>query len=161
MFTRFRASFSRQFLKSVDFFIHNHKTTLSLVAYGGTFVYALLPNTTIGKAINVNKYAAVCDSSIYSTDKLTHYFIPEEKYNEFLHEISSSFPEQVEIDREECKQRGKPWNSYHYSGDYPRAIISPRNTEEVSTIMKLCHKYRVPVIPFGGGTRYQTFAEIF
>lgn len=34
----------------------------------------------------------------------------------------------------------------------PHVIVYPRSTEHVSQIMKLCHKYRVPVIPFSGGT---------
>lgn len=34
----------------------------------------------------------------------------------------------------------------------PVAVVYPESTEEVSTIMKTCHKYRVPVVPYTGGT---------
>lgn len=34
----------------------------------------------------------------------------------------------------------------------PWVIVSPTSTAEVSEIMKLCHKYKIPVTPFGGGT---------
>lgn len=59
---------------------------------------------------------------------------------------------QIESDLEERKQRGKPWNSYHSSNDFPELILYPETTEQVSRIVKLCNKYNVPLVPFGGGT---------
>ena len=32
------------------------------------------------------------------------------------------------------------------------AVAYPKNTEEVSQIAKVCHKYRMPMIPFSGGS---------
>jgi len=40
----------------------------------------------------------------------------------------------------------------HYDICLPDAVIYPHTTEEVSTIVTLCHKYEVPVIPYGAGT---------
>ena len=37
----------------------------------------------------------------------------------------------IELDEEERKQRGKPWNSYHKVDSYPMAIVSPNSTEQV------------------------------
>ena len=34
----------------------------------------------------------------------------------------------------------------------PTAVAYPQSTEEVSKIAKICHKYRVPMIPFSGGS---------
>src|SRR5579871_1752283 len=34
----------------------------------------------------------------------------------------------------------------------PVAVAYPKSTEEVSTIAKICHKYRVPIIPYSGGS---------
>jgi glycolate oxidase len=34
----------------------------------------------------------------------------------------------------------------------PDAVISPRNTEEVSEILKICNQYGVPIVPRGSGT---------
>ena len=34
----------------------------------------------------------------------------------------------------------------------PDAIICPRNTQEVSEIMKVCNEYKVPIVPRGSGT---------
>ncbi|KAI6089666.1 FAD-linked oxidase-like protein [Hypoxylon rubiginosum] len=34
----------------------------------------------------------------------------------------------------------------------PVAVAYPRNTEQVATIARICHKYRVPIIPYSGGS---------
>lgn len=34
----------------------------------------------------------------------------------------------------------------------PDAVIAPRNTKEVSEIVKLCNEYRIPIVPRGSGT---------
>lgn len=34
----------------------------------------------------------------------------------------------------------------------PEAVIKPRTVEEISAIMKICNKERIPVTPRGGGT---------
>src|SRR5690625_2413275 len=34
----------------------------------------------------------------------------------------------------------------------PDAVISPRNTEEVAEIVKICNEYKIPIIPRGSGT---------
>ena len=35
---------------------------------------------------------------------------------------------------------------------YPEIVLKPRNTEEVSQIMALCHEHNIPVTPRGAGT---------
>lgn len=45
------------------------------------------------------------------------------------------------------------WNTHHAApGQKPFAVVFPGSTEEVSEIMKICSKYKVPVVPFSGGT---------
>lgn len=61
-------------------------------------------------------------------------------------------PHQIDDHIDERIQRGKPWNSYHKSQYFPELILLPESTEQVSKIVKLCYKYKVSVIPFGGGT---------
>ncbi|QCJ44232.1 glycolate oxidase subunit GlcD [Bacillus sp. S3] len=34
----------------------------------------------------------------------------------------------------------------------PDAVVSPRNTQEVSEILKVCNEYKVPIVPRGSGT---------
>ena len=36
--------------------------------------------------------------------------------------------------------------------DCPSLVVYPRSTEDVSNIMKICHRYHMPVIAFSGGT---------
>ena len=81
----------------------------------------------------------------------------------FLVELRKLLPsDHIEEDIEALKQRGKPWNSYHRLASHPRIIVSPTTTEQVSAVVKLCHRYRVPLIPFGGGTSIegQTLAPL-
>lgn len=45
------------------------------------------------------------------------------------------------------------WNSHHAKPDErPGIVCFPASTEDVSKIAKICHKYRVPIVPFAGGT---------
>lgn len=37
-------------------------------------------------------------------------------------------------------------------GDRPKLIVYPTSTEQVSQIMKVCYKYRIPIVPYSGGT---------
>lgn len=32
------------------------------------------------------------------------------------------------------------------------AVAYPRSTEQVATIARICHEYRVPIIPYSGGS---------
>lgn len=34
----------------------------------------------------------------------------------------------------------------------PIAVVEPRSTDEVATVMRLCRQARIPVVPFGGGS---------
>lgn len=52
-----------------------------------------------------------------------------------------------------CEQHGRD-ESWHKPAP-PDAVAFARSTEEVSGILAICHRYRVPVIPFGAGTSYE------
>jgi D-lactate dehydrogenase (cytochrome) len=43
------------------------------------------------------------------------------------------------------------WSSSNPEG-LPVAVAYPRSTEQVSIIARICHKYRVPIIPYSGGS---------
>ena len=85
------------------------------------------------------------DSSTTSTDD-----DPTALPTAFLVELRKLLPsDHIEEDIEALKQRGKPWNSYHRLASYPRIIVSPSTTEEVSTttvMMSLCHRYILSVL---------------
>ena len=40
----------------------------------------------------------------------------------------------------------------HHPISPPDAVVFPKTTIEVSSIIKLCYKYKIPVVPFGAGT---------
>ncbi|KAI0462557.1 hypothetical protein LJB42_004051 [Komagataella kurtzmanii] len=45
------------------------------------------------------------------------------------------------------------WNSHHpESTQFPKYVVYGTSTEQVSEIMKICHEYSVPMVPFTGGT---------
>ncbi|ODQ59995.1 hypothetical protein WICANDRAFT_15902, partial [Wickerhamomyces anomalus NRRL Y-366-8] len=45
------------------------------------------------------------------------------------------------------------YQTHHPSPDQrPRLIVYPKNTEEVSGVLKIAHKYKIPIVPFSGGT---------
>eukprot|EP01038_Epipyxis_sp_PR26KG_P007430 gene7430-10126_t len=71
----------------------------------------------------------------------------------FIQEISSFLNlDQIETEVEELKMRGKPWNSYHKILNSPDVILFPQSTQDVSAIVKLCLKYNICIVPYGGGT---------
>nr|POF17041.1 d-lactate dehydrogenase [cytochrome], mitochondrial [Quercus suber] len=48
---------------------------------------------------------------------------------------------------------GSEWSTYaSLDSDRPFAVVKPSSTEEVSAIMKICHKRRIPVTGYSGGT---------
>lgn len=48
---------------------------------------------------------------------------------------------------------GSEWSSYAAQpGDVPFAVVRPGSTEEVSEIMKICHRRKIPVTGYSGGT---------
>lgn len=48
---------------------------------------------------------------------------------------------------------GSDWSSYPaLPGDRPFCVVRPATTEEVSEIMKICHRRRIPVTAYSGGT---------
>lgn len=58
----------------------------------------------------------------------------------------------VSIDPEVLHMHGySEWSSINTSV-LPVAVVYPESTEEVSAIAKICHKYKIPIIPYSGGT---------
>lgn len=51
------------------------------------------------------------------------------------------------------RHTGSEWASHPPRADEaPAGIVMPANTEQVSEIMKICHRRRIPVVAFSGGT---------
>lgn len=58
----------------------------------------------------------------------------------------------VSTDDEDLKAHGfSEWSSINID-ELPVAVAYPKSTEEVSQIAKVCHNYRMPMIPYSGGS---------
>lgn len=58
----------------------------------------------------------------------------------------------ISTDPDDLHRHGySEWSSTN-SEVLPVAVAYPRSTEEVVTITKACHKNRIPIIPYSGGT---------
>jgi D-lactate dehydrogenase (cytochrome) len=62
--------------------------------------------------------------------------------------------ENVSTQQAELKAHsGSEWSTYaSLPGDVPFAILKPGSTEDVSEIMKVCHRRKIPVTAYSGGT---------
>lgn len=71
-----------------------------------------------------------------------------------LHEIRREVGEEIiSTDPDDLHAHGySEWSSTNPEKGLPVAVAYPRTTEQVSTIARICHKYRVPIIPYSGGS---------
>lgn len=58
----------------------------------------------------------------------------------------------ISTDDEDLLRHGfSEWSSINVD-QLPVAVAYPRSTQEVSTIAKVCHKYKIPMVPYSGGS---------
>ncbi|MCJ1407437.1 hypothetical protein MMC19_001508 [Ptychographa xylographoides] len=58
----------------------------------------------------------------------------------------------ISTDEEDLKAHGfSEWSTVNVE-QLPVAVAYPKSTEEVSAIAKICHKYRMPMVPYSGGS---------
>ncbi|KAL7786187.1 hypothetical protein V8C37DRAFT_392816 [Trichoderma ceciliae] len=60
--------------------------------------------------------------------------------------------EAVSTDPDDLEDHGHSEWSTSNADERPVAIVRPKSTEQVSTLAKICTKYRVPMIPYGAGS---------
>ena len=58
----------------------------------------------------------------------------------------------VSTDEEDLHTHGFSEVSSINIDELPVAVANPKNTDEVSKIAQICNKYRVPMIPYSGGS---------
>ncbi|KAI0838176.1 FAD-linked oxidase-like protein [Hypoxylon sp. FL0890] len=78
----------------------------------------------------------------------------EDALKEIRREIASKGEEEdiISTDPEDLLAHGySEWSTTNPDG-LPVAVVYPRSTGQVSTIARVCHKYRVPIIPYSGGS---------
>ncbi len=76
--------------------------------------------------------------------------IPVDLSSDFLEELRGVVEQRLSTSKAVCFQHGKD-ESYHPSIP-PGAVVFAHSTEEVSEIVKICARHKVPVIPYGTGT---------
>ncbi|KAJ5467709.1 hypothetical protein N7475_005461 [Penicillium sp. IBT 31633x] len=70
-----------------------------------------------------------------------------------VQEISDALgPDSVTMDEDDIDLHSYSEVSTSHCATRPVAVVTPKNTEEVSTIARICSKYKIPMIPFGGGS---------
>ncbi|KAI1460091.1 FAD-linked oxidase-like protein [Annulohypoxylon moriforme] len=77
----------------------------------------------------------------------------EDALKEIRREISKKGGENIiSTDPEDLLAHGySEWSTVNPDG-LPVAVVYPRSTEQVSIVASVCHKYRVPIIPYSGGS---------
>ncbi|ODV58738.1 FAD-binding oxidoreductase [Ascoidea rubescens DSM 1968] len=66
-------------------------------------------------------------------------FIPEDNISQSPSEIST--------------HSDNYWNSHHPTEDqFPKIVIYPESTEDVSKLLKISNKHNIPIVPYSGGT---------
>ncbi|TPX42740.1 hypothetical protein SeMB42_g05000 [Synchytrium endobioticum] len=69
-----------------------------------------------------------------------------------LEKIKSILPEEdIDMDEASLRSHGHSAWSYHNLG-HPQVVITPHTIQQVSEVVKVAAQYRIPIIPFGGGT---------
>ncbi|KAI5801679.1 hypothetical protein DFH27DRAFT_65256 [Peziza echinospora] len=91
-------------------------------------------------------------TSIGLPDKAPKYASPADMLKAVV-EIQAQLGEDaISIDEEVLHLHGYSSWSTSNADSLPIAVAYPKTTEETSKIVKICHKYRVPMIPFSGGS---------
>ncbi|KAF2008878.1 hypothetical protein BU24DRAFT_474954 [Aaosphaeria arxii CBS 175.79] len=71
--------------------------------------------------------------------------------DEIRHELSDT-EDIISTEDEDLKAHGfSEWSSVNIDV-LPVAVAYPRSTDQVSTMARICHKYKVPIIPYSGGS---------
>ncbi|KAI4594379.1 hypothetical protein KJ359_008403 [Pestalotiopsis sp. 9143b] len=72
--------------------------------------------------------------------------------DEIRHEIGTDGEDIISTDPDDLHAHGySEWSSIN-TESLPVAVAYPRSTEQVSIIARICHQYRIPIIPYSGGS---------
>ncbi|KAI1960418.1 D-lactate ferricytochrome c oxidoreductase [Ophidiomyces ophidiicola] len=125
------------------------RSSISTLGNAGRLLLATVAATGLGYTAgsyysqSTNAADATADP-IYATPKQVEKAIAE--LRELLGEDA------ISTDDEDLHLHGySEWSSVNIDRS-PVAVAYPKNTEEVSKIAEICHKYRIPMIPYSGGS---------
>ncbi|KAF2703958.1 D-lactate dehydrogenase mitochondrial precursor [Pleomassaria siparia CBS 279.74] len=82
-----------------------------------------------------------------------HHYASKTTMEKAIHELQDLLGEDaISTDDEDLLLHGySEWSSINIE-QLPVAVAYPKSTAEVSAIARVCHKYKVPMIPYSGGT---------
>ncbi len=64
--------------------------------------------------------------------------------------LLEKFPNQVVRSKQDLQAHAHDWSWHPHHA--PDAVVYPGSTEDVSSIVKICARYAMPIVPFGCGT---------
>ena len=127
----------------------NHSTSSS---YSNTKSNRYHSSITLGVSLIGLVYYVLSSNNSDNDDIQSLPSLPSLPLN-FINKLKEILKEdQIEDNEGERDVRAKPWNSYHSSSNKPHIIVFPESTDDVSNILHACNQYKIPVIPFAGGT---------
>ncbi|KAL2203567.1 hypothetical protein CC79DRAFT_1388135 [Sarocladium strictum] len=110
------------------------------IAYGLLASRQQLPRSDDAIVLSEKKLPSVQYASLTEMEKA--------KIEQELHEVEGI----ISTDSEDLLAHGySEWSSVNLD-TLPVAVAYPRNTAQVSAIARICHKRKVPIIPFSGGS---------
>lgn len=76
-----------------------------------------------------------------------------EDFKQAIEELQAIFPgDKIATADEDLTSHGVSPNTHHKASKNPACVFYPESTEDVSKAVKIANRYRMPVIPFSGGT---------
>ncbi|XP_015869954.2 D-lactate dehydrogenase [cytochrome], mitochondrial [Ziziphus jujuba] len=123
---------------------------LALAVSAGSLALQPLSSPSLCDASNIEAQGVSFggkDSTEYVV-KGSHKEVPEE----LIEELKAICQDDLTLDYDERYIHGKPQNSFHKAVNIPDVVVFPRSEEEVSEIVKICDKHKVPIVPYGGAT---------
>lgn len=159
---QWRSSLIRS-VKSYRSYSSNSGTTTSVSGSIWKYVVGLGAGIVISKGYTLyeSKNATHNSNEDASTTPLSQLDTPEyanEKDFQFAVKLISEIvgQDRISTDEEHLKSHSDSFFSTHHPPNpeiqKPGIVVSPSSTEEVAEIMKIAHKYRVPIVPSSGLT---------
>lgn len=121
-----------------------------------TALYFKIQSTSVKKQSTTSVTSFESKPSVTTLDTLApiEYASPED-FQKAVDEITTILgSNNVSYAESEIDNHSDSYYQTHHPkpGQKPKLIVYPANTEEVSAVMKVAHKYKVPIVPFTGGT---------
>lgn len=122
----------------------------------------LKPFWTTGRVLLLTAFTGSLTYIVGISDALSHgregisqrpIYASRRQLEKAICELQSQLGEDsVSTDDEDLHNHGfSEWSSYNID-KLPVAVAYPKSTEEVSGIAKVCSKYKVPMVPYSGGS---------